>query len=145
MRSSPTPFKSECAAVHQLEKCPILDLTNNAVVMAESEGRSHIRRRLDTSRSQSTDKSSDKATKSESESDGSDVKVGEAMKSDRGEAGETDTCQMQAGSYWLTRIVFTRSIGFIYCKVLRDRNHSVPHTRPLPSLHIILRNIMQLY
>ncbi len=26
--------------------------------------------------------------------------------------------EMDAGSYWLTRIVFTRSIGFVYCEHL---------------------------
>ena len=26
-------------------------------------------------------------------------------------------CTVEAGTYWLTRIVFLRSIGFIYCKL----------------------------
>ena len=33
------------------------------------------------------------------------------------DAGGGDRCKMQAGSYWLTRIVFTRAIGFIYCEI----------------------------
>ena len=27
---------------------------------------------------------------------------------------------VEAGTYWLTRIVFLRSLGFIYCKLLRS-------------------------
>ncbi len=45
--------------------------------------------------------------------------------------------EMDAGSYWLTRIVFTRSIGFVYCEHLsissvhahtRTRTHTHTHT-----------------
>lgn len=28
--------------------------------------------------------------------------------------------EMKSGSYWLTRVVFVRSLGFVYCKWLHE-------------------------
>lgn len=33
------------------------------------------------------------------------------------ESSVKDGKQLQPGTYWLTRIVFTRSLGFIYCEL----------------------------
>ena len=83
--------------------------------MAESQGKEQVRKRLGTVESRSNDKEKDETTKLTSEGD--DTKLGDALKSKRKENEATDRCRMQPGTYWLTRIVFTRSIGFIYCKL----------------------------
>ena len=85
------------------------------MAMAESQGKGQVRRRLDTVGSKSNNKDKDGTTKSSSEGD--DAKLCDGLKPKRMENEKVYQCQMQAGTYWLTRIVFTRSIGFIYCKL----------------------------
>ena len=44
--------------------------------------------------------------------------------------------EMDAGTYWLTRIVFTRSIGFVYCEQLSISSvHACTHTRTHTHTH----------
>lgn len=38
------------------------------------------------------------------------------QKSVAAEEVSVEQSQMQSGTYWLTRIVFTRSLGLVYCK-----------------------------
>ena len=84
--------------------------------MAESEGKSHVRKRKDASKAKDLEDDSikssgdvgDSSPGEKSTAKGKPCKV-EKTVSPRG-------CGvMESGSYWLTRIIFTRAIGFIYC------------------------------
>ncbi len=44
------------------------------------------------------------------------------------EAPVEEHLEMDAGSYWLTRIVFTRFIGFVYCECMCMSTHARTHT-----------------
>ena len=52
-----------------------------------------------------------------------DAKKGEEITRDEKNVEEvaatSSTGTVEPGTYWLTRIVFLRSLGFIYCKVLK--------------------------
>lgn len=82
--------------------------------MAESKG--EVRKRLGTVGSRSDDKEKGETTKSTT-SVGDNTKLGDTSKSKTTENEATIRCRMRPGTYWLTRIVFTRSIGFVYCKL----------------------------
>lgn len=79
--------------------------------MAEPEGKSRVRKRKDASKS----KDINDGIKSSGEDDG--LRSGKsAMEPDKGDKSVPPCQEMEGGSYWLTRIVFTRAIGFVYCK-----------------------------
>ena len=80
--------------------------------MAESEGKSRVRKRKD-------------ASKSKDVNDGIKSSVVDDVSPGPGRSAKDKVeknvdvlpiLEMEGGSYWLTRIVFTRAIGFIYCK-----------------------------
>lgn len=80
--------------------------------MAESEGGSHVRKRKDAS------KSKDKTDDIKDSGDDGDSKRESAKSTKDKDKARKKAQLMEGGSYWLTRIVFTRAIGFIYCKNL---------------------------
>lgn len=49
------------------------------------------------------------------EPSGSDADSGASLPAE-GNGSNSKEKQLEAGSYWLTRIVFIRALGFIYCK-----------------------------
>ena len=80
--------------------------------MAESEGKSRIRKRKDASKSKDVNDGI-KSSVVDDDSPG----PGRSAKDKVEKSVEALPCQeMEGGSYWLTRIVFARAIGFIYCK-----------------------------
>ena len=113
--SQPRPPKhvSCCASIRMLIIWKYV-VCSSIAGMAESEGKSRVRKRKDTSKTK--DRPVDDGIKS-SGSDGSPTpEKSEKDDSCKGEKKNAPSCQvMEAGSYWLTRIVFTRAIGFIYC------------------------------
>ena len=79
--------------------------------MAEPGDKSHVRKRKDASKAKDIN---DGIISSGDDDDPSPKKStkDKACKVQK----NVPPCQvMEAGSYWLTRIVFTRAIGFIYC------------------------------
>lgn len=79
----------------------------------ELEGKSHVRKRIDPSRP----KNKDDVTEFRDKLAGTTSEHGSTEQSEKDDTGEAERrLSSQAGSYWLTRIVFTRAIGFIYCK-----------------------------
>jgi hypothetical protein len=81
--------------------------------MAELEDKSRIRKRKDASKSKD-------GIKSSGGDDGGGPRPGKSAVEEKLE-NNVPPCQlMEAGSYWLTRIVFTRAIGFIYCTYMYD-------------------------
>ncbi len=82
------------------------------MIMAESGGGSHVRKRKDAS------KSKDKTDGIKASGDDSPERVSAKSTEDKPVQKSPPPSHqvMEAGSYWLTRIVFTRAIGFIYCK-----------------------------
>ena len=72
---------------------------------AEATGSSSVRKRR---REQTTS-----GKVGEGEGEGNETKV-ETSGSPRAERDAAEK-QMEPGSYWLTRIVFIRALGFIYC------------------------------
>ena len=81
----------------------------------DSEGRSHVRKRAGATQSRSDKKDGD--TKSTSKD--AIENRGKVQSGDRPTSTPAD--RLQPGSYWLTRIVFTRAIGFIYCMTIINR------------------------
>ena len=80
--------------------------------MAESEGKSRVRKRKDVSKSKDVNDGI-KSSVVDDDSPGS----GTSAKDKLEKSVDVLPCQeMEGGSYWLTRIVFTRAIGFIYCQ-----------------------------
>jgi hypothetical protein len=77
--------------------------------MAESESKSRVRKRKDAS------KSKDINDGIKSSRDNNDGGKSATSTEDKLEENIPPYQLMETGSYWLTRIVFTRAIGFIYC------------------------------
>ena len=86
--------------------------------MADLGGKSHVRKRRDTSKSKDTNDDV-KATIDEHganhERESADMCSSSKERKDQIQESAPSCQEMEAGSYWLTRIVFTRAIGFIYC------------------------------
>ena len=59
-----------------------------------------------------------KAAASDRDDEASVADAGERRKPEKKpESSVKDGKQLQPGTYWLTRIVFTRALGFIYCEL----------------------------
>ena len=63
-----------------------------------------------------------KATKHEIHTEAAENNTRSSHDKPRIECMTTDTL-LEKGSYWLTRIVILRYLGFIYCKFKKSRNH----------------------
>ena len=50
------------------------------------------------------------------EEEDSSQELSEAATSSRGDGKRGEEKRMEPGSYWLTRMIFIRALGFIYCK-----------------------------
>ena len=83
-----------------------------------SEGRSHVRKRAGATHFKSQKKDGDTKYMRGNTEDAI-VNRGKAQSGDRPTSMPAD--RLQPGSYWLTRIVFTRAIGFIYCMIIVNR------------------------
>ena len=80
--------------------------------MAESEGKSRVRKRKDASKSKDVNDGVKSSVVDDDSPDPGTSAKGKVEKN----VGVLPCQEMEGGSYWLTRIVFTRAIGFIYCK-----------------------------
>lgn len=87
--------------------------------MAESAGKSHIRKRAATSKSKHKNDGvkipADDDRDNEKKPTGVSGQSSESIKEKPIEPQKNAGLIMETGSYWLTRIVLTRAIGFIYC------------------------------
>lgn len=79
--------------------------------MAESGSKSHVRKRKDTSKA----KDINDGIKSSGDDEDSSPEKSTKDKACKVQKNVLPCQVMEAGSYWLTRIVFIRAIGFIYC------------------------------
>ena len=83
------------------------------------EGSGEVRKRK--RRKRAKDDGDQERETSERPSDSSRPLISTEKKEKRREIPEKPT-EIQPGSYWLTRIVFIRALGFVYC-------NSLPHRR----------------
>lgn len=82
------------------------------MIMADNSGRSHVRKRAGATQSKSEEKDGDtKSTREDALANREKAQSGDRPTS-------TPADRLQPGSYWLTRIVFTRAIGFIYSMII---------------------------